>query len=391
MYNMTQNRLPAPYELNQPQVPMASAPQSFAKGGRPGRHHKGMTAAHMSPKELHILDHLQGGPKFGHEGIREYSHLEELLKNPHIVQSVHRHAHHHRQRHAHGGLTPSMEHLRQGGRFGDSELALIGPHTHHLFNQLAGHVTRNPNTGHPEYFSLGGALSGLWDVIKPIAAPIMDVIKPIAAPIMNMISGGGGSGGAGGGGSAISDTLKAAAPGLLNMGQQFLGDKFGDMGRTAGGMLSQGIQSRLGSPSENANPYASALGGSLGRAAESYGRGTGASQAFGQGLNDFGSQVGGGFGNAMAESGRGLMQGQGWGESARRGARRGYDELGGQEGLRSAAGNIGQGLMNGGFGGAREAMGNQMNQYMQRALPRPANQEQYQEQYQEPNYEEMYG
>ena len=367
MYNMTQDRVPAPYELNQPQVPMASAPQSFAKGGRTGRHHKGMTVAHMNPHELHILDHLQGGPKFGHEGIREYSHLEELLKNPHIVESVHRHAHHHRQHHAHGGLTPGMEHLREGGRFGDSELALIGPHTHHLFNQMAGHATRNPHTGHPEYFSLGGALSGLWNTVKGVA--------PMASKALSWLA------------PHAKSVAQAAAPALLPMATQALGNRFGDMGKQAGNMLSQGIQSKLGAPEAGANPYASALGKSLGQAAQSYGRGEGASQAFGQGLHNFGSQVGGGFGNALSESGQGLMQGQGWGESARRGATRGYNELGGAEGLRNAAGHIGQGLMHGGFGGAREAMGNQMNQYMQRALPRPANQEQYQE----PSYEEMYG
>ena len=127
----------------------------------------------------------------------------------------------------------------------------------------------------------------------------------------------------------------------------------------------------------------------VGRAAEAYRGGANPSEAFGQGLNNFGSQMGGGIGNALAQSGQSLSQGHGWGESARRGAQRGYNELGGEEGLREAAGHIGQGLMQGGFGGAREAAGRQMSHFAQRALPRPANQgyDQYEEApYQQPHH-----
>src|SRR5882672_5285334 len=124
MLNMTQ-RLPAPYELNSPTAPPSGAPQSFARGGRTSKHR--MIKVHMNPHELQVLDHLQGRTDYSPQGIKRYSHLEELLKNPHIVQSVHHHARQHR---AHGGLTPALQHLRAGGRFGDSQLAEIGPHTH---------------------------------------------------------------------------------------------------------------------------------------------------------------------------------------------------------------------------------------------------------------------
>ncbi len=340
MYDMTQNRLPAPYELNQPQMqpqqPPQLQPQSFAKGG--STRHKGMTTVHMNPHELHVLDHLQGQPEYGHGGERKYSHLEELLKNPHIVENVRHHA---RQHHAEGGLTPGMEHLREGGRHGDSELAMIGPHTRHLFNELAGHPTPNPNTGHPEYFSISNALSGIWKSVKNNAG----------------------------------DFARAAAPSLLPMAASALGNRFGPMAGMAGNLAAQGIQSRLGSPSGNANPYASALGKGLGSAAQSYGGGANASQAFGKGLNSFGSSVGGGFGNAAGAAGQALHEGRGFGEAARTGAMKGYNELGGAEGLRNAAGQVGQGLMQGGMGGARQALGNQMSQYMQRGMPQhPANQ-----------------
>lgn len=361
---MTQNRLPAPYELNNAPSPMAASPQYLARGGRTGRSR--MIKVHMNPHELQILDHLQGKAEYGPNGIKRYPGLEDLLKNHHIVQNVHHHA---RQHHAQGGLTPAMEHLRAGGRFGDTQLAEIGPHTHGLFNELAGHPTRNPYTGHPEYFSLGGALSGLWNTIKGAGSGLLNTVKGVGSSLLGGLTGGGGAS------DALKGIAQAAAPTLLPMAQQALGNRFGDMGQMAGNMLSQGAQSYLGQPSENSNPYYSAIGQSLGKAAQGYGSGMGASQAFGQGLQNFGSQMGGGFGNALSDAGQSLGQGNSWRNAARAGAQRGYNELGGRQGLYNAAGNIGQGLMRGGFGGAQHAARGQMGQYMNKFLPQPANQD----------------
>ena len=162
MYQFPQS-LPAPYMMNQSQGSPVNQSIGLAKGGR-AKHHK-MIIAHFNPKELDILDHLQGkDERCPKSGIRTYTHLEELLKNPHIRETVHHHARHH----AMGGdvSMPYAHHLAAGGRHGDTELGLIGPHTHHFFNQMAGHATHNPHTGHPEYFNLGEALSGLWNGIK---------------------------------------------------------------------------------------------------------------------------------------------------------------------------------------------------------------------------------
>jgi hypothetical protein len=298
-----------------------------------------MTKVHMNPNEIRILDHLQGGPEFGHEGIKVFSHLEELLKNPHIVQNVHHHAQRHR--HAFGGAIGN-EAMRRLGRHGDSELAMIGPHTHRLFNEIVGHPTRNPHTGHPEYFSLSSALSGLWNGIKQVASPVVNAVKGVA---------------------------QGVAPVLMPMAQQALGAEFGPMGQMAGNALSQGVQSVLGKPRET-NPYSS-FGQNV---AQAYQGGARPSEALGRGLSNFGSQYGGGFGNSLSEMGQSLEQGRGFGDSMRRGAQRGYNELGGSQGLYNAVNNIGQGYMQGGYGGARQALGNQMNQYAQRALPQPANQ-----------------
>lgn len=350
MYNMTQQRLPAPYELNTPNTAVYNPPTyAFAKGGR-ARKSKHMTKVHMNPHELNILDHLQGGPEYGHEGIKMYSHLEELLKNPHIIKNVHRHVHYNRQRRAHGGLTPSMERLREGGRYGDNELAMIGPHTHHLFNQLAGYRTRNPNTGHPEYFGLKDAFNGIWDVIKPVAGPLMDVVKPIAAPLINELIPGAGSfagpvmdmignamGGSGKSGANTApppassspsspstvDRLKqigrSALPTVMPLIQKGLGDRYGDIGRNFGDMMSRQAESMVGPYSDQDDPYYSSIGKGIGRMAQGYTNGENASQSFGRGLQTFGRGVGGRMGNAFANTGESLGEGRGWRESAQRG------------------------------------------------------------------------
>lgn len=350
----SQNSVPAPYELNTPQI------QAYAGGGSTSRH-KGLEAAHVSPHELSIMDHLQGGAKIDKDGVRSYGPLESLIKNPHIVHSIHKH-HHNRKRHAQGGYSPSMEHLREGGRNGDTELALIGPHTHHLFNQLAGHATRNPNTGHPEYFDLGGALSGLWDTVK------------------------GGMGNLfGGAPEAIKQVAQTAAPSLIPMAQQYLGDKGGAFGQIAGQMLPGMADKFLGPQSQNMNPMYRNLGESIGRGAQSYGQGASPQQAFGHGVQNFGNQMGGGFGNAIQQAGQSFGQGNSFGDSMRHGAQRGFNEMGGRQGLYNTALNVGMGGLQGGMNGARQAAGNEMNQYAQRMMPRPANQQRYpQQQYSPP-------
>src|ERR1700735_1977067 len=237
MYNMTQNTLPAPYELNQVSQPQMSQPmqaQPFARGGSTG--HKGLIAAHVSPHELTIMDHLQGGAKLGKGGVRTYSHLEELIKNPHILHNVHKHAHHNRKHHAHGGAA-TMGHLRAGGRNGDTEIAMIGPHTHHLFNQLAGHATRNPNDGHPEYFDISGALGGLWNSVKGAAPGIMSGIGSAAQSAM----------------PAMKNIAQAALPALMPMAQQALSN-MGAAGQVGASMLPAAAQAALGPTPPNMKP-----------------------------------------------------------------------------------------------------------------------------------------
>ena len=315
MYQLN-NQLPAPYELQHPAQgqPMPTQPaQSFAKGGRT----KGMVAVHMNPQELHILDHLQDKvercPK---TNLRSYPGIEALLKNSHIVAQVHHHA---RAHHAAGGLTPhysaggltphydhggSLDHMAADGRHGDTEMALIGPHTHHLFDQLAGHKTRNPHDGHPEYFSLGGMLGGLWNTVKGVGSKLL--------------------------------------PAVLPMAQQFLGGK-GKIGQLASGALGmaaphlQGMADRAGA----GNPIGQAIGSGLSRMAQSRGQGNSWGQAAGHGMAETGRGFGGApIGAAMQGMGESMGRGESPMQAMRHGAGRGFNQMGGASGVADMARNI---------------------------------------------------
>lgn len=335
MYSLNSN-LPAPYELNAQAAP--SQPAMMARGGR--AKHRRMVIAHFNPRELDVLDHLQGEtercPK---TGLRSYSHLEELFKNPHIVANVHHHA---RKHHAMGG-SAELEHLAEGGRHGDSEIALIGPHTHHLLNQLAGHSTRNPNTGHPEYWSLKNFLSGAWDTIKGAGA----ALAPVAG--------------------------------------QALGTMFGGPeGAALGGAAGQGLSRLLGG-GQNPSPFNKTLGEGAQSAWNAYNSGgMSPGQAFSHGIQKVGAGMGGGLGRAMQGFGSAYSQGQGLRDSLRQGAQSGFESMGGKQGLMNSAQNIMKGY--GQPGGIKGAAMNEFSNYRNRFRPQmqPQQQMQPQPQFQTP-------
>lgn len=350
MYHLNES-LPAPYELNQAQP----QPQAFARGGSAKSSKKSkMILAHFNPTELHVLDHLQGHQeKCGKTGLRSYSHLEELLKNPHIVNSVH---HHVRQHHAEGGSTygaHELEHLAHEGRNGDTEMALIGPHTHHVFNSLAGHPTINPYSGHPEYFSLKGVLGGLWNGIKGVGSKIGGIAKSafqspavqgLAQAGIGALGGALGSKIGGNAGSYISNTLTPMASKMLP--------------QVANKVLS-GVQE---------SPTTQAIGQGLGRGLEAYQNGVSPRQALGQGIAHTGQQFGsGGLGSAMQGFGRGLSQNQSLGQSLKEGAHAGFQGMGGVQGLQKAGQNILSRYQQG--ASPRNALGQGVQSYAQRMLP----------------------
>jgi hypothetical protein len=400
MYHLNSS-LPAPYELNNsmPQI------QSFARGGR-AKHKK--VIAHFSPQELHVMDHLQGHqercPK---TGLRSYSHLEEILKNPHILGTVHKHTHEHRQRHARGG---EIEHLRRGGRNGDTELALIGPHTHHLLHQLAGGSTTNPHTGHPEFWSLGSVLGGLGSALKGAASTVGKGISSAAkaaAPFAQKAFSTIGQGAKALGTHALS-AAKAAAPHIgtalttiaplaAQFGQQYLANKLQgnpqdeDQGfnpenyinmlpESMQGLAQAGLGAynsfRGGASPEQAfgqglSQFGQQVGGNVGNAMQGFGGALGQGKdirsALGSGASRFGQGYGGAFGQGLQSAGNAFSRGEDFGQSLGQGFNKGLEALGGGRGLANSASNVfrGYGTPGGMYGAAqREGRG-----YMQKALP----------------------
>ena len=286
---------PAQNQINssymQPNQQMTNpTPMGYAHGGKVKKAH--LTLAHVSPHELHIMDHLQGGTeRHNHSGVRSFTHLEELLKNPHIRETVHMHAHHHK----HGGETEhgheSMEHMRHMGRHGDTEVALIGPHTHHLFNTMAGHSTRNPHDGHPEYFSIGNALGGLWDTVKGGAGQAWNAVKNNAGAV----------------GRAALPALHGVAQPFLN---KYLGENIGNaVGSYGKDLAQQGLNSMGGN---QGSTVGTAIGQGIGNAAQTKAQGGTYGEALGAGLNRAGAGIGNNVGgNAIRGAGQALQSGQG--------------------------------------------------------------------------------
>lgn len=344
MYN-AHNPIPAPYEFNRQSAPV-EAP-ALAHGGSA---HGKLTPAHMSKHELDILEHLQGGKHVSH-GMRSLAHLEHVLKNPHIRKAVH--AHTHRRRHAAGGsATPDysaqqVRGLASGGRNGDTEMALIGPHTQTLFNQLAGHPTHNPSTGYPEYFSLGDTLSGLWDGIKGV-------------------------------GSTIWDGVKGALPAIGKIGGTALGGYLGGpAGAGVGASLGGALGDSLGGGGQEHSPQSQGISQSIGSGLQAMQGGASPYQALGQVAQGIGSQYGGGAGSALQGMGNAMSNNQGFGNALQQGGRQGFQSMGGMQGLQNmgqnAFQNARQGFQDGGFSGAMQggfnSARNSMNDMQQQFMP----------------------
>jgi hypothetical protein len=427
MYHLN-STLPAPYELsNTNSMNSMSNPEvpNLAKGGR-AKHKK--ILAHFNRKELDVMDHLQGGtercPK---TGVRSFSHLEELFKNPHLVGTIHKHVHAHRAHHAMGG---NIDHMAHEGRHGDTEMALIGPHTMHAFHQVAGKSTVNPHTGQPEFWSMGPALSSLGGALKgagSAAARGISNAARSAAPVLAQ--------GAKTLGSGALSAAKAAAPHVgtafntlapiaAEVGTQFAANRLRNMNRApeeqeefnpAESLVSrlpqsmQGVgQAGLGaynayrggaSPQQafgqGLSQYGQQYGGTAGNAMQGFGGAMSRGQDFRSSLGSAASRVGQGYGgaagNALQAAGQSFGSGQDWRQSLNQGAQRGFQDMGGRRGLVNSAANILGGY--GSEGGMRGAAQREAQGYMNRALPSyyPQQQESYNP-YEDQGYgEEDYG
>lgn len=329
MYHLN-STIPSPYELSQTPLPphnlmqnsaQAPLPSAFARGGRVKN--SKMIKVHMNSRESDILDHLQGGRE-EKDGIKAYSSLEHLLKNPHIINSVHHHARKQRHHYAMGGNVLDNQ-AAQEGRYGDNQIVQIGPHTQHLFNQLATNHSLNPYTEYPEYWSLGPALEGIWNTVKGVG--------------------------------------KEVYPSILPMAQQFLRGSLGGIGGVAASVLPSLASKAFGASSSPTNPINQAIGQGINTGLNAYQNGASAKDSFGRALTNTGQRLGNGIGETFQGIGSGLSANQPWTTAMRSGLTRGFNNMGGVNGITNAAYNtLNSNNMN-------SALSNQLNQYKQRFLP----------------------
>ena len=188
----TLSRNPQPGSLTPPSMnnptpqPTEGGITPMARGGRT----RNMRAIHASPSELDYLDMIQGkkvisedkeSPMHMKKYRRMYPGIESLLKNPHIKAAIFEKVVEH---HARGGEVGALHPASAAnGRFGDTEVALVGPHTLRFLNSITPHPSVNPHDGHPEFFSLQGMLGGLGDTIMGGARRAWDTASPYIGAI----------------------------------------------------------------------------------------------------------------------------------------------------------------------------------------------------------------
>lgn len=204
--------------------------------------HNEMEKVHMKPNEIHILNQFLGGGRKTEDGAWDLRGLEHLFNQPYVKQIMDDHMYEHEMRKmAHGGR---VEHERSEGRHGDSEIAYLPTSVSHYFDRIIGGESRNPHTGHKEYF-LPALLGGLAR-LAPLA---MRGISSLGSSLGSLF---------GSASSAAAPVARAAAS-TLGRGVTQLGQGAASVGRAAGN-----IGSRIAS-----NPYVQ----SAGRGAMTVGRG----------------------------------------------------------------------------------------------------------------------
>ncbi len=354
------------------QTPLGMAPQSqpmagYAHGGSIGKPRssapRGMIWADMNPHEVQILEHLQGkSERHPESGKRSFKHIDELMKNPHILNMVH----HHAAKYGDGGLIHG-EHAAQHPTHGDLESVLIGKHTNNVLKHLAGrHLTYNPDNGDPQYWSLGGALGGLWDTLKSGANTAYEGLKS-AAPTIGKIG-------------------NAALPYIQEALAKTAGDRFGPLAASGvnmlGGLAHSGLNYLEGTGESKLPEQAStALGQGMGAGLGAKMGGASARGAMGSALGQAGSSYGGALGRGTEHFGRGIEAGNTMRQAAGAGMTKAADYFpGAMGGAMAGAGrslstpgggftgamkNIGQGAYQGAGGaqGLAQTAGNAYNQY----------------------------
>ena len=223
--NFTQNPYPHNYQnpsmgsmgMNQPvntaapqQAQASSLVPRYASGGEVKDHgrekvqhnRRGMEDVYMNPEEISIMDKLQGDKNnYDRDGVKNYSKLWHIINNPHLMRAGWE---------GHYKDLPSNSYARGGsvddapeGRFGDTKRVRMpkkmADTLDKILMQTGKNPSRNPKTGHREYFGLKGFFNGIGQRIvsnnspQPIAnssnvsnVPQQNAPQPIAGAPQSM-------------------------------------------------------------------------------------------------------------------------------------------------------------------------------------------------------------
>jgi hypothetical protein len=222
--------------------------------------------AHFNPKELEILDETQGGrTNYPKTPLRHFEKLEHIMSDPKIEKLLMKQYEHHAKGGRIGDMLREADSLRQKGRKGDIDIAVIGPNTRRIFNKLMNGGSVNPESGKSEYFNLGGMMKGIGRTVSHGVSSLGHMAtKALPGAIMGGMEGGPEGALAGGLGSLAMGQMSGGgrkAPqipqNLGQMGQQFMGSQMG-----------QNMQSRGQNMYNNANQhYQKTVNSPMGRGA----------------------------------------------------------------------------------------------------------------------------
>lgn len=148
--------------------------------------------AHFNPRELEVMDREQGGrTHIPGTDTPHYKGLEKLMSNSNVEHLVRRAF----EKHAEGGRigesARDIEDMKRKGRFGDSEMAYIGPNTRRIFDRITADLTGNskknahPSTGKPEYFGLGSFLGGIGKTVSKGVSSLGNMAGQAANGVMH--------------------------------------------------------------------------------------------------------------------------------------------------------------------------------------------------------------
>lgn len=146
------------------------------------------------------------------------------------------------------GLLSQAQQVKKAGRYGDSQLVHINPDEKAWLDSMApgGEVQINPETGLPEYFSLGGVFKGAKKIVKGAVKGIKGAVKgalkgdimDIAMLAAAVYTGGAALGAWGAGAVAAGGAGSIFASGTFSGAMSALGTNMSNMATTAWASLS---------------------------------------------------------------------------------------------------------------------------------------------------------